>query len=1196
MRSITLFRLIFGAILFMAANGMYAQTLKVHYGLSGDVANSTVVIDETGNGNNGVLQNGAVISSYNDVPVIDLGGSDGFVNLGDAFGDVFAGLTNYTIFCKVFIPTGTRLNSAGNFVWSFANSNNIANQGTGCAFFSARNGRYAISPTDWTKESGIQTGSALTKGEWTSVTYTEKDGVGRIYLDGALVVSGNITVSPSDLGATGYNYIGRSCYSSDAYLKDAKVADFRVYDGALSEVEVEALSGLVVGSGDTELLAEYRFNNTMSEDGSYTGSVKSGAELIDYANQKVLSLGEDNGYFDFGAGFGNVVASLDSFTISTNVYVSSATSVADNGNFVWTFANSNDILSHANGNMFLSAKTTRYSISETDYRADISVDTKKALAKGAWINLTYTQVEGAGRIYINGEQVTRANVSITPKDLGATSFNYLGRSCYASDSYLKNALYSKFLIYKGAMLGDDIKTLCADLTGLNRYNDSIIVHNAVSKVSLPNGDSVRSRILFPTVVADGVALSWTSNDLGVVANDGTVYRPAFGQAPVVVSLTATLTYGSYSTTTTIDATVLPSYSDKESVAIDASHLKIAGNVNCVRTAVKLPYNTTEGSKVTWRNNAAEYINSVGRVQQLSAVGEGKKEVVFTATISKGDEKVTKDFTVFIAEDDGKDAYLFSYFTGNSPEQEQIRFAISYDGYEYIPLNNGNPVIQSSDIALTSSVRDPHILRGADGKTFYMVVTDMKSNNGWSSNRGMVLLKSTDLVNWTSSTVHFPTKWPVKWGNVLRVWAPQTVYDPLVGKYMVYFSLLSSDDAAPYDKVFYCYANDDFTDLEGEPVFLFDRGSATIDGDIIYNESDSLFHMFFKNEGSGGICKVTTKTLAAEAGKEPGSQWSAASDNLEQTTQAVEGSGVFRLINSDEWVLMYDCYGAGHYQFCNSTDLENFTYVKDNYDMDARHGTTITITAEEANRLVAAFPSTTLNTLTVGARNINIRETGIITDQTAGTVIIPVYYGVDAEAFDPAFYATPGTTIAPQGAQDFSGGSVDYTFTLNGVTTTYKVTLETRVNPILPGFRADPEILYSEKTGQFYLYPTTDGFAGWGGYYFDVFSSPDLVNWSNEGTFLDLSTDQVSWATGNAWAPCIIEKKIGEGDYRYYYYFSGESGGKKIGVAVSDSPTGPFVDSGSPMVSDRPAGVNGGQQIDGDVFKDPVSGKFYFYWG
>jgi beta-xylosidase len=152
------------------------------------------------------------------------------------------------------------------------------------------------------------------------------------------------------------------------------------------------------------------------------------------------------------------------------------------------------------------------------------------------------------------------------------------------------------------------------------------------------------------------------------------------------------------------------------------------------------------------------------------------------------------------------------------------------------------------------------------------------------------------------------------------------------------------------------------------------------------------------------------------------------------------------------------------------------------------------------------------------------------------------------------------------------------------------------NPILPGFHADPEILYARQTGRFYIYSTTDGVPGWGGHSFNVFSSTDLTSWKDEGTVLDLATDQVKWASGNAWAPCIEEKLI-NGHYRYFYYFSGETGhGKAIGVATADSPTGPFTDLGHPIVDQRPAGQHNGQQIDVDVFTDPVSGKSYLYWG
>src|SRR5688572_7263613 len=79
----------------------------------------------------------------------------------------------------------------------------------------------------------------------------------------------------------------------------------------------------------------------------------------------------------------------------------------------------------------------------------------------------------------------------------------------------------------------------------------------------------------------------------------------------------------------------------------------------------------------------------------------KKKSVPAATVSK----------------ENYSAYLFAYFTGNRKEEEAIRFALSKDGYNFRALNNNNPVISSEKISSTGGVRDPHILRGADGKTF-----------------------------------------------------------------------------------------------------------------------------------------------------------------------------------------------------------------------------------------------------------------------------------------------------------------------------------------------------------------------------------------------------------------------------------------------------------------------------------------------
>jgi sucrose-6-phosphate hydrolase SacC (GH32 family) len=293
-----------------------------------------------------------------------------------------------------------------------------------------------------------------------------------------------------------------------------------------------------------------------------------------------------------------------------------------------------------------------------------------------------------------------------------------------------------------------------------------------------------------------------------------------------------------------------------------------------------------------------------------------------------------------------EAYLFTYFTGNARDGEAIRFAVSTDGFKFRALNQNRPVLSSAVISSTGGVRDPHILRRQDGKGFLMVATDMVSALGWNSNRAMVLLKSPDLVHWTSRVVNIQKRFPGQ-DSLLRVWAPQTIYDARVGKYMLYWSMKHGVNAP--DKIYYAYANEDFTDLSTEPQQLFfpPDGGACIDGDII--EKDGRFHLFFKTEGRGKGIKVAVsdRLTGGYVQRDP---------YVQQTKAPVEGAGVYRLNGSDEYVLMYDVYTSGKYQFCRTMDLEHFRVADDEVSMDfhPRHGTVMPLTKKELKRLLKAW--------------------------------------------------------------------------------------------------------------------------------------------------------------------------------------------------------------------------------------------------
>ena len=139
------------------------------------------------------------------------------------------------------------------------------------------------------------------------------------------------------------------------------------------------------------------------------------------------------------------------------------------------------------------------------------------------------------------------------------------------------------------------------------------------------------------------------------------------------------------------------------------------------------------------------------------------------------------------------------------------------------------------------------------------------------------------------------------------------------------------------------------------------------------------------------------------------------------------------------------------------------------------------------------------------------------------------------------------------------------------------------NPIVQHvYTADPApMVYGDTV---YLYTSHDEDVTVNGFFtmndWRVFSSQDMVNWTDHGS--PLSWEAFSWASANkSWAPHGVER-----DGKFYLYVPVSD---KIGVAVSDSPLGPFEDAiGAPLLSNY-------QYIDPTVFIDE-DGQAYLYFG
>ena len=71
----------------------------------------------------------------------------------------------------------------------------------------------------------------------------------------------------------------------------------------------------------------------------------------------------------------------------------------------------------------------------------------------------------------------------------------------------------------------------------------------------------------------------------------------------------------------------------------------------------------------------------------------------------------------------------------------------------------------------------------------------------------------------------------------------------------------------------------------------------------------------------------------------------------------EGSSAYPLNDGSGWVLAYDCFANGVFHFCQTTDLEHFTLVRETKTMGyftPRHGSVIPLTDEEYQRIISYY--------------------------------------------------------------------------------------------------------------------------------------------------------------------------------------------------------------------------------------------------
>ncbi|MFF3332751.1 LamG-like jellyroll fold domain-containing protein [Streptomyces sp. NPDC002888] len=190
-------------------------------------SSGTTANDLSGNGWNGTLTGGATFVAGKKGNAVDLSGASQYVALPTGvISDVKA----------ITVAAWVNLDSAA--TWA-----RIFDFGSGTSrymFLTAKNGtngfiRFGIK--NGGSEQVVDGTAALPTGGWHHVAVTLDGSTGTLYVDGAKVGSGNISIKPSDLGANTQNYLGRSQFSSDPYL-DGRIDEFRIYNRALTAAEV----------------------------------------------------------------------------------------------------------------------------------------------------------------------------------------------------------------------------------------------------------------------------------------------------------------------------------------------------------------------------------------------------------------------------------------------------------------------------------------------------------------------------------------------------------------------------------------------------------------------------------------------------------------------------------------------------------------------------------------------------------------------------------------------------------------------------------------------------------------------------------------------------------------------------------------------------------------------------------------------
>ncbi|MFC4335514.1 immunoglobulin-like domain-containing protein [Salininema proteolyticum] len=388
------------------------------------------------------------------------------------------------------------------------------------------------------------------------------------------------------------------------------------------------------------------------------------------------------------------------------------------------------------------------------------------------------------------------------------------------------------------------------------------------------------------------------------------------------------------------------------------------NIDDPRSALNLPAEGAEETRISWRSSREDVLSSDGRVNRPEP-GSDAVAVTLTATVEKDRARAKKRFTTEVPalpEQEDYAGYFFTYFTGEGfPDGEQVYAALSdgEDPTSFSELNGGAPVLTTDQGE--EGARDPFLIRSPEGDRFYLIATDLKihGNGDWDGaqrhgSRSIMVWESTDLVDWSEGRLVEVS--PESAGNT---WAPEAYWDDEIDAYVVFWASKlyetpdHSDDT--YNRMMYSTTRDfvDFT----EPRVWVDKGYSTIDSTIA--EDDGVYYRFTKDERSNTGDSPCGKFILSETSESlRDTDWDFQSECIGAgAISQGEGPLVFKSNTEEKWYMFIDEYGGRGYVAFETTDLAAGTWTEaagQSLPEHPRHGTVVPVTASEYERIQQAW--------------------------------------------------------------------------------------------------------------------------------------------------------------------------------------------------------------------------------------------------